>query len=325
MINKPIFTTFILILLTASGFGQTSRPIDLPSNSNTTPDTQAINRETDRLLKEGTTIPFGMIGNVSSESKLKAAKKMESDILKGDAIRLQAPAEYATNNAAGLKDKRAALARVYADKGCYSSATVSVNQADDCAEELPIWGGGSFYSFRLKTNVNQKMSWATGAISNADRADIHYINGRFLVGSESVQGLIAEVANVNFDSLNKNSPEIKALKEYKPDNEAAKFINQREAIRRGIVFDGYNYSDSVAAKVGSTYILRSIAYRMIAPSQGLTDEQFFPVMISLDIFDLRTDSIVAFQIVGKEKDGSLILLWKELNQKDAPIFKRTSK
>lgn len=36
--------------------------------------------------------------------------------------------------------------------------------------------------------------------------------------------------------------------------------------------------------------------------------------------EIRNDSIIGFQVVGQEDDGSIIILWKQLSVKDSPVM-----
>jgi len=49
--------------------------------------------------------------------------------------------------------------------------------------------------------------------------------------------------------------------------------------------------------------------------------------INLNYVDKRMDLIVAFRVVGRETNGSVTILWKELNRLDAPkiLFAKNEK
>ncbi|MBK9155222.1 MAG: hypothetical protein IPM25_13560 [Chloracidobacterium sp.] len=69
-------------------------------------------------------------------------------------------------------------------------------------------------------------------------------------------------------------------------------------------------------KEGSTFIMRSIAYR----------SEFFRVIEGVEgdemVFDTRKDVIVAFRVVKCEPDESVIVAWKEIERKESPRLTR---
>ena len=68
-----------------------------------------------------------------------------------------------------------------------------------------------------------------------------------------------------------------------------------------------------------TYALRVIAYR------GNLYKVFNRFRYDVLRGDNRIDLTLAFRVLRKEKDGSLLILWKELKRGESPKLKRSKK
>lgn len=315
MSSKNYYAFLILILLTVSGFGQQGDRVPITAGK-PAPEPGA------RTYKSAA--PDFRIYHTPSPEEIRAkAKQVELDLLNGDSSRLDAPEDYYRKYAALLQDKTAALARVYPDRDCFKvEPTVSVERAEKCADSLPLLGDGSYYSFRYRSNLNQRNDGVSRVPVRLHRADIHFTGGNITVGiGDYQQGLIAEITNASFETLNKNSPELKFLKNYKPDRRPSYVSAQKNILKKGINGNGINYADSVPVKTDAFYIMRSISY---LPPTGWDIGSPKQMEISRNLydgFDIRTDSIIAFKVVGQEPDGSILLLWKELTGKEGPALK----
>lgn len=211
--------------------------------------------------------------------------------------RLQAPAIYYQKYASLLKNNKFTLARLFVDRNCDAGKTVTVEELERCGDFIPVKGGGAFYSFRTRTNKGYQKDWW----------DAHFIDGKLKVGNDSVQSIVAEIGDVEPEIVKLNSAPIEFLKKYKAKESFIEIAEQNKVLQKGIVFKNYIYSNTIAAKPSSTYVLRSIAYR-------LEDESVFSDEIGQDAAGSGRgkDVTAVFKIVGLESDGSLILLWKEL-------------
>lgn len=228
--------------------------------------------------------------------KAKMIAEWETNALRGRRDRILPAASYFTQYAEFLRDDKSGLARIFPDQKCDEGKVIEAADLERCAGVIPLRGGGSFYSFRNRSNLNDDMTWA----------DVHYVDGKFLTGSETEFGVIGEVGDIALESLTLKSKELAFLKDYKPKNRLSQIKAENESFMQGLTVNGLTYSLSVPIKVNSTYILRSVAYEL---------EDFNPV-------DSRVDIIVAFKVVSRENDGSLILLWKELRRIAARPLKK---
>lgn len=211
----------------------------------------------------------------------------EKELLQEDASKLKPAQHYFIQFAEFLKNKNAGIARLFPDMKCYQGLTVNISEIERCTGFLQIRGGGSFYSFRNRTNINESGTWA----------DLHLIDGKFVVGSKNQFSLIRELReDVSLDDLKAKSDEVKFLLNYKPKFRLQDVKLEKEILEKGQINE---FSSSANLKLNSTYILRSIAYQRKI----------------VDPFDHRADIIVAFRVIAQEDDGSIILLWKQLKSK----------
>lgn len=209
------------------------------------------------------------------------------------------------------------LVRLQPDRRCYGKGVVSAEELERCADVVPIPGGGSLYSFSAKrhyplmpnivfleegghlVNSSPKLDFGIGG----DWWDIHFIDNKFGVGSDWVQGIMSEIGDVDLNEINLNSPSLKFLINYEPEQNVREVRAQNEVLRDGIKDGDFVYSNSAPVKVGSTYVLRSILYPF-KPKFAVRGKWKSEGM----------DMMLAFKVVGAESDGSVILLWKEIKK-----------
>lgn len=218
---------------------------------------------------------------------------LENNLLLEDLPKIKPPQRYLVQYAEFLKDKGTGLARLRPYSKCDEGITVNVTELERCADSLKIRGDGSFYSFRNRTNLNESKNFS----------DIQFADEKFVVGSLTQFGLIRELGtDMSFDSLNIKSDEIDFLLRYKPKYDFREVKLEKERLEKGLID---KFSSSANLKLNSTYILRSIAYKL-------------PF---INFLDDRTDIIVAFKVIAQEDDGSVILLWKQIKSKPAKKLK----
>lgn len=217
--------------------------------------------------------------------------------------KLAAPAEYYSKYSEFLKDKNTGIARMFSEKNCGKGLTVSVEELERCGNTPPIKGAGSLYSVRL----NEMPAYLPLEIIlfYVGQSDIHFADDKLIVGNDLTLDIISKIGEINFADVNLKSDAFKFLAEFKPAQTKSELALQKQNLEKGVSSGGYSYSTAASVKLGSTYILRSVAYSAS------------PKYISF----WNTDILVAFKIVGQEEDGSIIFIWKKLKQKDAPYLK----
>jgi hypothetical protein len=150
---------------------------------------------------------------------------------------------------------------------------------------LAIRGGGAYYSFFLKSQA-----YGHGS-------DIGLEQGTLSVGFGGYDyGFIYDLGEVALSGVGTDMREALFLITYKPPvNEPEIRSEQRKSHEYNA--DGLIYKSHLPSIVGHTYFLRSISYH-------------------------NSDLLVAFNIVRKDSDGSLIIFWKIIENFEKPMEAR---
>jgi hypothetical protein len=153
---------------------------------------------------------------------------------------------------------------------------------------LTIRGGGSYYSF-----VSLKHDYGHGS-------DIALEQGFLSVGFAGANyGMLLNVGDVPLDEINTEHPKVKFLADYSTVLEEPQARVEQRRFGGGTNIDGVMYSQRVRAQVKATYIVRSINYS-------------------------SSDVLVAFRVLRKDTDGSLIIAWKMLREYPIPDLARNT-
>jgi hypothetical protein len=212
-----------------------------------------------------------------------------------------------------LKQKNTGLFRLFPDFDCESKNEIRAD--GDCANLVP---GSWAYSFRRKN------------YSDADFLDIQFKDGNFISKGLLSQGILVRLGDVSLESVSPTSAGVKFLLDFMPENQIGEAKKQFTQITRGIEApDGYKYTNSLKADENTTYALRIVAYRSKISNRGLSEKITADDLkfINLNYADKRRDLTVAFRVVRRDEDGSVTILWKEINRKDSPqiIFGKKDK
>lgn len=200
-----------------------------------------------------------------------------------------------------LRQPNTGLIKLIEDKGCDVNTNVVVATADCLAYTMP--GAGASYSFRTKNYRISRLS------------DITLTQGGFQAMGILLHGVFVKIGEVPLEQVNLQTKGVDFLVSLQSETDFQKALELDRKLIKGVENDGFLYRRSVEAVDGKTYVLRSIAYRgeYKRAAQGV-------IYNELD-FDKRADVIVAFRIVRRESDGSLTLLWKQLEKQNAPKTK----
>lgn len=217
--------------------------------------------------------------------------------------KLAAPVEYQNRFAEFLKTKNTGLARLFPDKNCGEGLIVDVKELERCSNTAEIKGAGSIYSIRLNELPNYLPLELI--LSYVGNSDIHFVGDKFIVGNEQIQDIIGNIGEGELSEITVKSDAFKFLTDFKPGKTITQVRLQNEILKKGVGNNNYTYSTSASVKLNNTYVLRSIAYNRFADRSNFW----------------ATDQLVAFKIVGQETDGSVVILWKKLKEKNAPFLK----
>lgn len=153
--------------------------------------------------------------------------------------------------------------------------------------KLSIRGGGAYYSFTLRTN------------EYGHSTDIGLEQGQFQVGFGGADfGFMTELGDVPLEAVSTQAEAVRFMAGFEVPSveaEARKAGRQFYPERR----EGeWSYASRLPAAPGRTYAVRSIVYG-------------------------DSDVLVAFRVVRKDDDGSVVLLWKLLEKYPRPSLQRT--
>ncbi len=152
--------------------------------------------------------------------------------------------------------------------------------------KLTINGGGAYYSFTRKTSEYGRGS------------DISLEQNNLTVGFAGADyGFIYDLGTIPLSEVSENTVEANFLLNYKPPAKESEVRNEAQKAYN-YEADGLIYKSRVPDVIGNTYLLRSIEF---------------------DDWDI----LVAFKVIRKDKDGSLIIFWKFLKQFEKPTFIRS--
>jgi hypothetical protein len=158
---------------------------------------------------------------------------------------------------------------------------------DKYDRKLAISGGGAYYSFVRLTHEYGRGS------------DIELSEGSFRVGFAGVNyGFLGLLGDMPLDSVSLDHPGVAFLTEFKPPSAEAEVRAVGQKTYNGFQSGDYNYKRYLTAVPEKTYVLRSIDYH-----EGY-------------------DVLIAFHVVRRDTDGSLVIVWKKLKDFQPPHLER---
>lgn len=213
--------------------------------------------------------------------------------------RLQPHAEDLMKHQQFLRQPKTGIFRLLPDLGCFEN--MYVLKADEiCRNAIPE---SSFYSFREKEHTIEVL------------ADIRLKNGYLISDGILSQGILVKLGDVELEKVTSESEGLAFLKNFSPQISSAGAKEQYLQIAKGIKDGKHEYRKALPALENTTYALRVIAYR------GNVFRVFRGFRFDLLEGDKRIDIMLAFRVIRKDRDGTLTLLWKEIERKDSPRLK----
>jgi len=146
-----------------------------------------------------------------------------------------------------------------------------------------IRGGGAYYSFARLTH-----EYGYGS-------DLELNSGYLSVGFAGADfGMLTKLVDLPFEETTLESPAARFLASYSPPAELPKArLEQRRFGGTGVTIDNELYQTRLPVEVNTNYLLRSVNYN-------------------------NSDVLVAFRVIRKDTDGSLIIVWKLLKNYPKP-------
>ena len=198
-----------------------------------------------------------------------------------------------------LEQPNTGIFRLLPDLGCEENPLV-IRADEECLQAIPE---SSFYSFRRKEHTPEFL------------ADIRLKNDHLITDGTLAQGILVSLGDVALERVSLNSEGLSFLTGYVPHSSGAQVQRQFLEVARGLQYGQHTYRKIFPAVEDMTFALRVIAYR------GNLFRNFRGYRYNLLSGDKRIDLTVAFRIIGKNADGGVTLLWKELDRKESPRIK----
>ena len=161
-----------------------------------------------------------------------------------------------------------------------------------------IPGGGAYYSF-----ANVTHSWGDGS-------DITFIADSLSAGSVRGYGFLTTLGDVPLEDVVLTDGLLAFAASYEPATTVIQARAEALRFRQTVIVEGSSYQTSLPVKLNSTYLVRSINYGK--PIFGRNSSSPAPRGAR------RTDVLVAFRVVRKDADDSLIIAWKLLKEYSQP-------
>ncbi|MFZ1701718.1 MAG: hypothetical protein WBO10_12675 [Pyrinomonadaceae bacterium] len=194
-----------------------------------------------------------------------------------------------------LKEQKTGIVRLQSSDLCPQKAIV-LRGVDGCPNA--IRGRATAFSFRA------------GRYRDTNLADIVFNGDKIAKSGALTIGILSDLGNADIDSLGITSEGVRQLSDFTPASVESEIDRQYTVLQRGAVIGNHVYGPEVTPVVGNTYVMRSVAYR------GKTGNEGKGINPLLD--DERVDVTVAFKVLRKLSDGSIVMVWKELERKDSP-------
>ena len=223
----------------------------------------------------------------------------ETKISREDRRKLAVTADEAAEYSNVLSLPDTGIFRLVPDPGCFDNPRI-VKADPKCLEAVPM---GAFYSFRRREHAPEIF------------ADLRVERGMLITDPILAQGLITDLGDVPVESVTLETPGLAFIRNYRPSPNSREALRQFNQIIAGVRSDGFLYAKSKPAREGTTFALRVTAYR----ASLLRSYRWgrYDVMSE----DKRVDILVAFRVVSVGPDGSLTLVWRQLEKKQSPKLK----
>ncbi|MDQ3801602.1 MAG: hypothetical protein M3384_19440 [Acidobacteriota bacterium] len=247
---------------------------------------QAEMRE--RMQQERRIEPIKKLPAVVTPPKRKAARVRPKPTEK-DLAAVAVEDEDKIKFAAFLKQPRTGIFRLHDVSNCERTHKV-YNVEEPCPAHLDE--KGSAYSFQ---DDDYKI---------ISLADISLDNAAFQVRKIRTLSFLTNLGDTAIENLTLQTSGIREMAEFVPSADKKEVIVQAEIASRGFQIGKYVYKTSHPLRENSTYSLRLITYRVENANSAVKAKPL--------------DVIVVFRVVRTHPDGSITILWKELQRQDAP-------
>jgi hypothetical protein len=192
------------------------------------------------------------------------------------------------------------------EKACVELDSREKIKFDKLIERCPfafVPGGAEFYSFRRHEFVNYPL------------ADIGFKDNKvFSLGSLN-QGILVDLGDAALEGISLDTKGVDFLTNYAPAATLEKAAEDAKKFEDGFKSGDFLYKNVLPFEKDRTYALRVVAYQpyFLKKDSVLKEIKSYPMGE-----DERVDITVAFRVVEKTADGSVVLIWKELKNSLSP-------
>lgn len=204
-----------------------------------------------------------------------------------------------------LKQEHTGIFKLFPDLGCVSKQVVKVSA--ECERFVPL---SSHFTFR------------TNSYSNDIYHDLRFKDGYVSGNSFFSQGVFTTIGDEPVENVGLTHPALKFLTSFVADVDAKSAAAHASEFQTGVDSGSYRYADRAEVRENVTYAMRSIAYRLENSLRPMSEETTTNEMMFLSLpYDKRLDVIVVFRILGRDENGGITIVWKELARSNAAKIK----
>jgi len=158
-------------------------------------------------------------------------------------------------------------------------------EAYKTAQKIKLRGGGSYYSF---FNLSHEYGWGSDLSLEKDYLSVGFAGADY--------GMLTNLGSASLEDITSDHSVFMA--NYRAASRENDARQEYRKFQLGETIDGALYRSRLPCEVGATYLLRSIYYD-------------------------ASDILVAFRVVRKDIDGSIIIAWKLLKNFGKPELARS--
>lgn len=195
-----------------------------------------------------------------------------------------------------LAQPKTGLFKLFPDAGCERNANL-LRADKECLSWIP---NSAFYSFREREHTTEYL------------ADIRLEKDFLISDGVLAHGILVALGKIPLENVTLDNAGMNFLVNYQPEQVDIGAYKQFVQITKGVRSGDFLYKNTLRADADTTYALRVIAYR------GRFLQTFRGFRFNMLDGDERSDLTLAFRIIRKSEDGSISLLWKELQRKNSP-------
>lgn len=153
---------------------------------------------------------------------------------------------------------------------------------------LTTRGGGAYYSFTRRTH---EYGWGTQIGLEQDTLKVTFAGADY--------GMLARLGDLPLSAISLEHSAAKFLASYEAVSEEPQARAEYQRFSNGVKFEDVFFKTYQPAIVNNTYVLRGIHYS-------------------------DSDVLVAFRIVRKDLDDSIVIVWKVLQKYPKPVLARAN-